>query len=50
MATGDRSYRIGVIKGDGIGPEIIEQAVKVLDCAAAKFGFTLEYVPMDLGG
>ena len=50
MATGDRSYRIGLIKGDGIGPEIIEQAVRVLDCTAGKFGFTMNYVPMDLGG
>ena len=32
-------YKITLLKGDGIGPEIVNQAVKVLDCAAEKFGF-----------
>lgn len=50
MSTQKRSYRIGVIEGDGIGPEIVRQAVRVLDRAAEKFGFVLNYVPMDLGG
>lgn len=45
-----RRYRIGVIEGDGIGPEIVRQAVRVLDTASEKFGFSLEYVSMDLGG
>ena len=34
-------YKITLLKGDGIGPEIVNQAVKVLDCAAEKFGFVL---------
>ena len=44
------SYKIGLIRGDGIGPEIIEQAVKVLDQAAEKFGFSLTYTDILLGG
>ncbi len=31
-----RNYKIGVIKGDGIGSEIIDEAIKVLD--AVRFG------------
>ena len=36
------NYRIGVISGDGIGPEIVAEAKKVLDCistCARKQGF-----------
>ena len=29
-------YKITLLKGDGIGPEIVNQAVKVLDCAAPR--------------
>ena len=35
-------YKITLLKGDGIGPEIVDQAVKVLDKASEKFGFTVE--------
>ena len=48
--SGKRSYRIGVIRGDGIGPEIVSQALRVLDAAGKRFGFVPDYVPMDLGG
>lgn len=44
------SYKIGVIKGDGIGPEIIDEAIKVLDAVSVKEGFTLRYEEMLLGG
>ena len=37
------NYKITLLKGDGIGPEIVNQAVKVLDKAAEKFNFTVEY-------
>src|SRR5438876_12011970 len=37
------TYRIAVIAGDGIGPEVIESAMPVLDRAAAKHGFTLAW-------
>jgi len=30
-----RNYTIGVIKGDGIGPEIVDEAIKVLDAVAS---------------
>lgn len=43
-------YKITLLKGDGIGPEIVNQAVKVLDKASEKFGFTVEYDEALLGG
>ncbi len=45
-----RNYKIGVIKGDGIGPEIVDEAIKVLDALSANMGFNLEYKEMLLGG
>jgi 3-isopropylmalate dehydrogenase len=45
-----KSYNIAVIGGDGTGPEVVREAVKVLDATAAKFGFKLNYVPYDFGG
>ena len=44
------SYKIGVIKGDGIGPEIIDEAIKVLDAISVTQGFNLKYEEMLLGG
>ena len=41
---------IAVLAGDGIGPEVVEQAVKVLDCAAEIFGLELAYEYADIGG
>lgn len=43
-------YKIVLLKGDGIGPEIVNQAVKVLDKAGEKFGFSVEYDEALLGG
>jgi 3-isopropylmalate dehydrogenase len=43
-------YKIGVIKGDGIGPEIIDEAIKVLDAVSVAQGFTLKYEEFLLGG
>lgn len=45
-----KTYRIGVIEGDGIGPEIVREAVRVLDRAGERFGFCLDKTPLDLGG
>ena len=45
-----RNYKIGVIKGDGIGPEIVDEAVKVLDAVSAVEGFHLDYEEFLLGG
>ena len=38
-----KSYNICVIKGDGIGPEIADEAIKVLDSVSAKFNFELNF-------
>lgn len=42
--------KIAVIKGDGIGPEIVTEAMKVLDAAAAKYGHTFHYTQLLMGG
>ncbi|MBE6772273.1 MAG: 3-isopropylmalate dehydrogenase [Ruminococcaceae bacterium] len=41
---------IAVIRGDGIGPEIVEQALKVLDKVAEIYGHTFNYTDVDMGG
>ena len=41
---------IAIIKGDGIGPEIVNEAVGVLDAVAAKFGHAFTYVDAPMGG
>ncbi len=45
-----KSYNIAVIGGDGTGPEVTREAVKVLDAAAGKFKFKLDYTDYDFGG
>jgi len=45
-----KSYDIAVIGGDGTGPEVIREAVKVLDAAAARFELKLNYTHYDVGG
>ena len=41
---------IAVIRGDGIGPEIVNEALKVLDKVADKFGHEFVYDDVDMGG
>ena len=36
-------YKITLIPGDGIGPEIVDEAVKVLNKVCEKFGHTFDY-------
>lgn len=43
-------YRIGLIPGDGIGPEIVREAKKVLDQICRKYGHTFIYKELLLGG
>ena len=43
-------YKIAVLKGDGIGPEIVNEAIKVLNKTAEKFGFEVDYDEALLGG
>lgn len=42
--------KIAVIKGDGIGPEIVAEAMKVLDKVAEKFGHSFDYEQLLMGG
>ena len=43
-------YQVGVIAGDGIGPEVVAEAQKVLNCVADKFGHEFEYEDILMGG
>ena len=42
--------KIAVIKGDGIGPEVVSQAMKVLDTVGEKYGHTFNYQQILMGG
>ncbi|MCQ1059013.1 3-isopropylmalate dehydrogenase [Photobacterium sp. ZSDE20] len=44
------TYKIAVLPGDGIGPEVMQQAHKVLAAVQEKFGFTLDCDEYDVGG
>ncbi len=43
-------FKIGLIHGDGIGPEIVNEAQKVLDAVAEKYHHTFHYTNLLLGG
>ncbi|HEX9629609.1 MAG TPA: 3-isopropylmalate dehydrogenase [Pyrinomonadaceae bacterium] len=45
-----KSYNLAVLGGDGTGPEVVREAVKVLDVAAKKFDLKLNYTDYDIGG
>jgi 3-isopropylmalate dehydrogenase len=45
-----KTYKIAVIAGDGTGPEVTNEAVKVLKTAAAKFKFKVDLTNFDFGG
>jgi len=45
-----RQYRIAVIGGDGTGPEVVAEALKVLQAVSRLEGFTCETAPFDYGG
>jgi len=42
--------RVAILPGDGIGPEIMQEAIKVLDAVQKKFNFRLTYEFADVGG
>lgn len=42
-------YRIALIRGDGIGPEVVNQAVRVLDRVGERFGHHFSYVDVPMG-
>lgn len=45
-----KQYNIGVIGGDGTGPEVIREGIKVLKAAAKRHGFELTFTSYDFGG
>ena len=45
-----KNYKIAAIPGDGTGPEVITQGIKVVQAAAKKFGFKIKFDSYDWGG
>ncbi len=45
-----KTYNIAVIPGDGTGPEVVAEGIKVLDAVSNKAGFKLNYTNFDFGG
>jgi len=45
-----KRYQVGVIGGDGTGPEVAAEGVKVLKAACAKFGFAMDFEQFDFDG
>lgn len=45
-----KNYNIAIIKGDGIGPEIVDEAIKVLDAVSTVENFSLNYSDFLMGG
>ncbi len=45
-----KNYHIGVIPGDGTGPEVVREGLKILEAAASKYGFKYETIVYPFGG
>jgi 3-isopropylmalate dehydrogenase len=45
-----KTYKIAVLGGDGTGPEVVREGIKVLDAVAPLEGFSLEFTDFDWGG
>jgi 3-isopropylmalate dehydrogenase len=45
-----KNYNIAVIPGDGTGPEVVAEGIKVLNAVSEKAGFKLNYTDFDFGG
>lgn len=45
-----KNYKIAVIGGDGTGPEVVAEGIKVLQSASKKYGFKLDLTHFDFGG
>jgi len=45
-----KNYKIAVLPGDGTGPEVVVEGIKVLEAAASSFGFKLDFETFDFGG
>jgi 3-isopropylmalate dehydrogenase len=46
----ERAYRLVAIPGDGVGPEVVAAARRVLDAAGERFGFGLDWTELTAGG
>ena len=44
------AYKIAILPGDGTGPEVVAEGLKVLEAVAAKVGFQYETEAFDFGG
>ena len=44
------NYHIAVLAGDGIGPEVMAEAIKVMDAVSKKYGFTVSRKDCLVGG
>ncbi len=45
-----KTYKIGIMGGDGTGPEVLKEGLKVLDAVGRKYGLKYDLVNYDLGG
>ena len=45
-----KNYKITLLRGDGIGPEIVAEALKVMDAAGERFGYKMAYTDALMGG
>jgi 3-isopropylmalate dehydrogenase len=45
-----KTYKIAVLPGDGTGPEVVKEGLKVIEAASSKFNFKLALTPYDFGG
>lgn len=45
-----KKYNISVIPGDGTGPEVVAEGIKVLETVSEKFGFGINFTYYNLGG
>jgi len=50
MTEGDLRYRVAAIPGDGVGPEVVEAARRVLDATGSAFGFSIDWTELIVGG
>ena len=48
--TMSKTYKIAVIPGDGTGPEVVREGLKVLEAASEKFDFGYRLKSFDFGG
>jgi len=50
MSSDKKTYKIAVIPGDGTGPEVVREGLKVLEAVSEKAGFKYEKIMYDFGG